>query len=188
MFSTEFGTCLLGIARQTIAHALGCAAVGVDTSAAWLAQPAACFVTLTQYGQLRGCIGTLHAHRSLLDDLQSNVLAASRHDPRFEPVKGDDLESLRIEVSVLSRPEALPVQSEAALLASLRPHVDGLIVQDGVRRATFLPQVWEQLPDPLDFVSRVKQKAGLPATAWSSSMHWQRYSVQKWSEPPIPLC
>ena len=121
MFSTEFGTCLLGIARQTIAHALGCAAVGVDTSAAWLAQPAACFVTLTQYGQLRGCIGTLHAHRSLFDDLQSNAVAAALHDPRFEPVKGDDLESLRIEVSVLSGPRHSRCKAEAAFAGESSP-------------------------------------------------------------------
>ncbi len=188
MLSTDFGTCLLGIARQAIARALGCTAVGVDTSAAWLAQHAACFVTLTQHGQLRGCIGTLQAHRSLLDDLQSNAVAAALRDPRFAPVKENDLESLRIEVSVLSPPETIPAQSEATLLASLRPHVDGLIVQDGRHRATFLPQVWEQLPDPYEFVSCVKQKAGLPASAWSTSMHWQRYSVQKWSEPLIPPC
>ena len=186
MLPTDAGANLLVIARHAIAMVLGRTAEGVDTSAAWLSQPGACFVTLTQHGQLRGCMGSLQAHRSLLHDLQDNAVAAALRDPRFVPVTGPELDSLRIEVSVLSPPGPLTVESEADLLATLRPHIDGLIVQDGLHRATFLPQVWEQLPDPREFVSRLKQKAGLSATAWSASMQWQRYSVQKWSEPTAP--
>jgi len=188
MLPTDAGANLLGIARHAIAIALGRTAESVDTSAAWLAQRGASFVTLTQHDQLRGCMGSLQPHRSLLDDVHDNAVAAALRDPRFAPITRPELDSLRIEVSVLSPPVTLSVASEAALLAMLRPHIDGLILQDGLHRATFLPQVWEQLPDPSDFVSRLKQKAGLSASAWSTSMHWQRYGVQQWSEPPTPPC
>lgn len=184
--STESGACLPTIARAAIASALGQSMQFVDASFPWPREPAASFVTLTLGGQLRGCIGTLQPHRSLLEDVRANAVAAALHDPRFAPLAAHELDALRIEVSVLAPPESVRASSEADLVALLRPGIDGVIVQYGAHRSTFLPQVWTQLPHPSDFLAHLKQKAGLPANFWHEAMHWQRYTVQKWSEPPKP--
>lgn len=147
-----------------------------------LASPGATFVTLTQDGQLRGCIGSLEAHRPLERDVRANAVAAALRDPRFPPLTAAELARTRVEVSLLTAPQAMPVASEADALRQLRPGIDGVILSAGMRRATFLPQVWEQLPDPRTFLANLKQKAGLPADWWSEEASLQRYEVRKWKE------
>ena len=151
-------------------------------SAAALAQPAATFVTLTQGGALRGCIGSLEAWRPLRQDVQQNALAAAFDDPRFKPLAADELDLTRVEVSLLTPAEPMTFSNEADALAQLRPNIDGVIFSVGSRRSTFLPQVWEQLPNPGLFMAHLKQKAGLPADYWSSGVQLARYTVKKWKE------
>ncbi len=178
------GELLLVLAREEVEKTLG-----VVTSSRprgfppWLLAPGATFVTLKERGQLRGCIGSLEARRPLLEDLRANARAAAFEDPRFPPVTVDELRELRFEVSLLSPSEPLPVTSEEDLLAILRPGTDGVVLARGSHRGTFLPQVWEDLPDPRDFVRHLKVKAGLPAVGWPDGMAVSRYTVKKWSEP-----
>lgn len=143
-----------------------------------LREPRACFVTLEKTGQLRGCIGTLTARRPLIREVAAMAYASAFEDPRFSPVTADEVDALVIAISVLGAPEPLPVSDEADLLAGLRPGDDGLILEDGRHRATFLPSVWEQLPEPADFVRHLKRKAGLPDTYWSESLQFSRYGVE----------
>ena len=149
---------------------------------AWLDAPGAVFVTLTQASQLRGCIGSLEAHRSLAEDVQANARAAAFADPRFAPLRREELARTRIEVSLLSAPTAMDFRDEADALAQLRPGIDGVILEAGWHRATFLPQVWEQLPDPRQFIAHLKAKAGLPANAWPADIRLSRYTVEKYRE------
>lgn len=175
------GNILLPIARAAIAHALGLRHEA-DESAPWLAEPGATFVTLTQHGALRGCIGTLEAHRPLLEDVKSNAVAAALHDPRFEPLRTDEFDVTRVEVSLLSTPQAMNFANETDALNQLRPEIDGVIFQYGPYRSTFLPQVWEQLPQPREFMAHLKHKAGLPPHFWADGIRLSRYTVQKWKE------
>jgi len=178
---SDRGEILLRLARGSIeAELLG--AVMSEFAVGWLESPGATFVTLTQAGQLRGCIGSLEAHRSLRDDVQANALAAAFRDPRFMPLSVGELDQLRVEVSLLSPPEILSFYGETDALAQLRPHQDGVILHFGRQRATFLPQVWEQLPRPQEFMAQLKRKAGLPADFWSDEIRLERYGVQKWRE------
>lgn len=179
--NTDAGATLLAIARAEIAGALG-QCLSVDTSSPWLAQPGATFVTLTLNGKLRGCIGSLEAHRSVLQDVRANALAAALHDPRFAPVTRDELDALRVEVSLLAPAEALIFADEQDALAQLRPHIDGVIFAYGAHRSTFLPQVWAQLPDAKTFMAHLKHKAGLAPDFWDAGVRLSRYSVRKWSE------
>ncbi len=178
------GEILLPIARAAISSALHvpCSA---DETAPWLAEPGACFVTLSQHGQLRGCIGSLEAHRPLLDDVKSNAVAAALYDTRFMPMKAKELNITRIEISLLSVAQEMKFSDEADALAQLRPNVDGVIFEFGRYRSTFLPQVWEQLPDPQLFMAQLKRKAGLPSDFWNKDVRLSRYSVIKWKEPEI---
>jgi AmmeMemoRadiSam system protein A len=182
---TEPGATLIPIARAAISAALGRPQVAA-TDAAWLQEPGATFVTLTQRGQLRGCIGTLQAHRSVLEDVQANAVAAATRDPRFSQLVAEELGDTRIEVSLLSQMQPLEFASESEALVQLRPGIDGVLLEFGRHRSTFLPQVWEQLPDRREFIAQLKQKAGLPANFWADGMRLQRYTVAKWKEPELP--
>ena len=184
--SHKRGEILLRIARLSIAGALG-DSYETDDSAAWLQELGATFVTLTQKGQLRGCIGSLQAHRSLLDDVKANAAAAALHDPRFEPLTAPELEITEIEVSLLSALQPMQFSSEANALAQLRPGVDGVVLEYGRYRSTFLPQVWEQLPDAVQFMAQLKLKAGLPAHFWAAEVKLQRYTVSKFKESDTAL-
>ena len=176
------GRVLLRIARESLAEALG-VGVAADYRETWLQEPGACFVTLTRWGELRGCVGSVRAYRPLFDDVWLNARAAAFHDTRFPPVERDELAALAVEISLLSAPEPLPpFAREAEALAALRPGIDGLILEAGSHRSTFLPQVWEQLPDPQDFLTHLKHKAGLPPDFWSRDVQLQRYTVRKWVE------
>lgn len=178
------GDALLASARGAIARALDRSEVPSSHHAA-LAEPGATFVTLTQAGQLRGCIGTLQAHRSLGADVEHNALAAAFRDPRFRPLAVDEYAVTRIEVSLLTAPEPFHVADEADLLTRLRPGIDGVILSWGHRRATFLPQVWDALPEPRGFIEQLKRKAGLPPDFWADDVRIERYTVEKFKEPVL---
>ena len=178
---TDKGKILLPIARAAISCALNMPRA-VDETAPWLAEPGACFVTLTQHGELRGCIGSLLAHRPLLDDVKSNAVSAALHDTRFMPLSAAELDITKIEVSLLSPPQSMTFRNEADALAQLHPDVDGVIFEYRNYRSTFLPQVWEQLPQPREFMAHLKYKAGLPVDFWSPEVKLSRYTVEKWKE------
>lgn len=142
-----------------------------------LNRPGAAFVTLTRGGRLRGCIGSLLARRSLLSDVAENAWGAAFRDPRFPPLQAGEREGLEVSVTLLCPPRPLAVSDEAELIRRLRPGRDGLILECGERRATFLPQVWDTLPHARDFVARLKQKAGLAADFWSPELRILRYDA-----------
>lgn len=175
------GRLLLQLARNAIAQRLEGIRMAIP-DAPELRVPAATFVTLTRDGQLRGCIGSLEASRPLAEDVAENAVAAAFRDPRFAPLAADELADLRVEVSRLTPPEPLPCTNEEEALAALRPGEDGLVFEEGARRATFLPQVWEALPQPREFLGRLKEKAGFDATYWSPRVRLYRYRVRKWKE------
>lgn len=177
----EIGRTLLEIARETLSADLGGEAVPPPT-AVWLQKEGACFVTLHRGGDLRGCIGTMMAHRPLLEDVQANSRAAAFGDPRFPPLRPQELRGLSIEVSVLSSLEPMEFDSEEDLLRQLRPGVDGLLLEAGFNRGTFLPTVWRTLPDARIFLAKLKTKAGLPEDFWSAEVQVRRYTTRSWSE------
>ena len=138
----------------------------------------ATFVTLHVDEKLRGCIGTLEARRTLVEDVVSNAYGAAFRDTRFPTLTWPEFERLDIHISILSLPEPVQFSSEADLLAQLRPRVDGLIIEEGAYHGTFLPSVWEQLPEPREFLRHLKHKAGLPPDYWSSRIRVQRYTTE----------
>lgn len=182
----QTGAVLLPLARAAIAVELG-RPRAADDSAPWLQEPGACFVTLTQGGELRGCIGTLQAHRELREDVRANARAAAFRDPRFAPLTARELDLTEVEVSLLSPMQDLDFTGEAEALAQLRPGLDGVVFAWSGRRSTFLPQVWEQLPDVGSFMAQLKRKAGLPADFWHREVRLQRYTVSKWKESELAL-
>jgi hypothetical protein len=175
------GKILLKLARGTIEAAFGTTMPAI-TDAPWLHQPGATFVTLTRHGDLRGCIGSLETYRPLRDDVCQNALAAAFRDPRFPPLDNRELADLKVEVSLLSPQQTMIFTDENDALAQLRPHIDGIVFECGPYRSTFLPQVWEQLPSPRDFMSHLKRKAGLAEDFWSPEVKLLRYTVEKWQE------
>lgn len=140
----------------------------------------ASFVTLTIKGKLRGCIGSLDAARALWKDVQENAIHAAFHDPRFPPVDETEAKNLEIEVSILSTPEQLHYTDEKDLLKKINKK-RGLILKSGLRTATFLPQVWKELPDKVEFLENLAMKAGLHKDAWKHAEFWS-YTVKKESE------
>ncbi len=146
-----------------------------------LRQPGATFVTLNKNGHLRGCIGSLEARRALAEDVAQNAFAAAFRDPRFPPLQASELDDLTLHISVLGEPEPMQFASEQDLVRQLKPGEDGLILEDGHHRGTFLPSVWESLPEPESFVRHLKQKAGLPPDYWSDSLQVSRYSTESWT-------
>ncbi len=181
VFNTDRGKTLLHLARAAIARELGFFSHDLPRID-WLEQPGATFVTLSLGGNLRGCIGSLEALRPLIDDVRHNAVAAAFSDPRFMPLTKEEFAEVVIEVSLLSAPETLRFSSEEDALAQLEPGRDGVILEYGRSRATFLPQVWAQLPEPHDFIARLKDKAGLQQDFWSDKIVISRYTVQKFSE------
>lgn len=181
----EAGKTLLRLARDTIAGALGLPAEFAAVPD-WAQQPGATFVTLTESQGLRGCIGSLQAHRPIAEDLRANALAAAFEDPRFPPLSVSEWSQVRVEVSLLSSLQPMHFDSEESLLAQIEPHRHGLVLTYGARRGTFLPQVWEQLPQPREFLRALKRKAGLPADFWAGEMEVHWYTVEKWREEQTP--
>lgn len=139
----------------------------------------ATFVTLHKHGQLRGCIGILEPLRPLAEDIAHNAFAAAFSDHRFPPVSADEIDHLDIHISILAIPEEISFTSEDDLVSQLRPGIDGLIMQEGSQRGTFLPSVWESVTDRGDFLNHLKQKSGLPANYWSDTIKVQRYTVEE---------
>jgi len=182
--SSDKGRVLLPIARSAISTALG-RVHGADENAPWLQEEGACFVTLTQNQQLRGCIGTLEAHRPLLLDVKANAQAAALRDPRFSPLTAAELERTEIEVSLLSAMQALQFAGERDALMQLQPGVHGVVFEFGRYRSTFLPQVWEQLPSVVEFMAHLKHKAGLPPDFWAEEVRISHYTVSKWKESDV---
>jgi AmmeMemoRadiSam system protein A len=177
----ELGTALLVRARNAIAAEWSRDPAPEPDHPA-LHQPGATFVTLTQHGQLRGCIGSLEARRPLDQDVRANAKAAAFRDPRFMPLTEDELDTTRVEVSLLTPAAAMTFANEDDAVRQLRPGIDGVILESGLHRGTFLPQVWESLPEPRLFMAHLKQKAGLPASFWSNDVKISRYEVKKWKE------
>jgi AmmeMemoRadiSam system protein A len=138
----------------------------------------ASFVTLHLEGELRGCVGGLEPLWPLVTDVAEHAFAAGFRDPRFPPLAAGELARLRVDVSILSSLEPLSFRSEQDLLAQLRPGVDGLLLEAGSRRGTFLPAVWEQLPEARAFLRQLKRKAGLREGYWSDSVVVRRYTVE----------
>lgn len=147
-----------------------------------LSVPGAAFVTLTLYGKLRGCIGSIVAHRPLLEDLISNAQAAAYKDPRFPPLSIDEVKEICIEVSLLSAPEMIEYRDREELLSIIRPGIDGVILQHGNHQATFLPQVWDEIPDFNNFFGHLGVKAGIGSDPLSLHPTIYTYQVEKYKE------
>jgi AmmeMemoRadiSam system protein A len=149
-----------------------------------LERPGCSFVTLTELGELRGCIGGLMAEEPLWRDVQRRAGQAALHDYRFIPVQPDELPNIAIEVSVLSEPVPLDYATPEELLRRLRPHVDGVVLRQRLSRATFLPQVWENVPEPEQFLGLLCQKLGVPPDAWRREhLQVEIYQVEEFREP-----
>ncbi len=183
-YDEDHGRALLKLARNGIASALKLQDTLAPDAAPepWLQEHRATFVTLKEAGALRGCIGTLQARRPLGADVDANARAAALSDPRFAPLTAQDLGGIEVEVSVLSSPKRILFADHQELVAQLRPGVDGLILAAAEQRGTFLPQVWEQLPDPETFLAHLKRKAGLTEEFPTRRCAVWRYQVTKWSE------
>jgi len=177
---------LLKTARQAIAGALQgdkIPAIDLDELPPALREPGACFVTLTLNGKLRGCVGSIEPSRALIFDVRDRAIAAAFKDPRFPPLTAPELEDLVIEISALTKPEALDYQGPQDLAQKLRVGVDGVVLKSHSRKATFLPQVWEKLPEPELFLSRLCLKMGLAQEAWRfHQMEVEIYQVEKFTE------
>lgn len=172
---------LIEVARTSISHGLlhGRALV-VDAAGfnGGLIEPRASFVTLKIAGQLRGCIGRLEPDGPLICGVANNAFAAAFRDPRFDPLTELESRELDIHISVLSVPEPMTFEDEADLLRQIRPGLDGLVLEAGRCRGTFLPAVWESLSDPETFLSQLKVKAGLHPDTWPSDVRVLRYTSE----------
>jgi len=175
------GRVLVSIAREAIGERLG-ACQARERAEAWLAEPAATFVTLRTGKDLRGCIGSLDPRRPLGLDVASNARAAAFSDPRFAPLAASEFVAIRIEVSVLSPRTPIEAEDESDAAARLRPGVDGVYLEFEGRAATFLPQVWESLPDPVEFLAALRDKAQLPRRSWDRAIRLTRYTVEKYAD------
>lgn len=186
--SAEQRQTLLQVARRSIAHGL---AQGVPLTVdptefdPALQAVRASFVTLERHGDLRGCIGHLEAEQALVADVAENAFSAAFRDPRFPPLSASELPELSVHISVLTPAEPLQFKDEADLLAQLHPGEDGLILTDGPNRGTFLPSVWESLPDPADFFRQLKRKAGLTTDHWSRSLRVSRYRTESFGDDTV---
>lgn len=179
-FTTEQQKILLQLAHEVIVRGIQTKdqlTVKIENYDAKLQQISASFVTLQKNGELRGCIGSLKATQALVQDVAKNAFSAAFRDPRFSPVSADEMPLVKIHISVLNPAEPMNINSELDLISQLRPGVDGLIIQDHYHRATFLPSVWESLPDATEFVRHLKHKAGFTSHYWSPQIQAFRYTV-----------
>jgi AmmeMemoRadiSam system protein A len=173
---------LLELAKNSISHGLRAGkplAIDPADFPAELTETRATFITLQKNHHLRGCIGLLTASRPLAVDVCENAFAAAFRDPRFPPLDESEFNDLDVHISILSPAEPLSFKSEQDLLEQLQPGVDGLILEEGNRRGTFLPSVWRSLPKPQDFLRQLKQKAGLPPDYWSGRIRVSRYRTEE---------
>jgi AmmeMemoRadiSam system protein A len=177
----DAGSVLLPLARAAIASEFGLTRQA-NEDLQWLQRQGACFITLKRDHRLRGCIGTLRAHRSLAEDVKANAVAAAFRDPRFAPLTAEEFDGVSLEISVLSALEALGFADEPDALRQLRVGVDGVVFEFGYHTGTFLPQVWEDFKEPAEFLAHLKYKAGLPPDFWDQDVKLSRYTVHKWRE------
>ena len=178
--TTEEQITCLQVAGESIKHGLQYGAplqVDIDNYSSVLQQNFASFVTLHKDGELRGCIGTLEAYQPLITDIAEHAYSAAFQDPRFPALQDDEYEQIDIEISVLGKPEEMTYKNEEDLLHQIRPDIDGLILEHGYNRGTFLPSVWEQLPEKKDFLNHLKMKAGLPVDWWDNAAKISRYKT-----------
>ena len=187
-FSKEQGQALVKLARKTIRERLGVQSEEAGPLSRTLDEDAfqakqGVFVTLNKNGRLRGCIGYLEPRESVLEAVKHNAVNAAFHDPRFNPVTPSEMDAMQIEVSILTDPKPLEYTDHKDLLAKLRPGIDGVIIRSGYAGATFLPQVWDQLPEKEDFLAHLCAKAGLDANAWKEgNLEVSTYQVQYFEE------
>jgi hypothetical protein len=187
ILSAEDRKILLKLAREALERAVRGEAVPpldhrqIPTQ---LLADGASFVTLTKKGQLRGCIGALEAYQPLALDVQEHAQAAALQDYRFPPVQAHELPDIHIEISRLSAPKPLPYENPLELPRLLKPGQDGVVLRDGWRRATFLPQVWESLPDPEEFLNHLCYKMGAAPDVWKHKiLEVLIYHVEEFHEP-----
>jgi AmmeMemoRadiSam system protein A len=178
---------LLGLARKSMMHFLEKGETlevkPEEVNSKKLVEEGACFVTIHIDDQLRGCIGSLEAKRPLVFDVAENAINAAIRDPRFSPLTMEELEKAKISISVLTKPVPFPVKSPDELLEKLEPGRHGLILKQGIARATFLPCVWEQLPDKLEFLAHLSMKAGLSPEGWKDpETEFLVYEAEEFSE------
>ena len=188
MLSAEERSSLLALARRSIEHGLERGQALQISSADFptaLQDERACFVTLNRAGALRGCIGQLEAVQPLVSDVVENAYAAAFRDPRFPPLGSNELRDLELHISVLTPAVPIEFASEEELIRQLRPGLDGLILEEGSLRGTFLPSVWEALGEPQAFLEHLKIKAGLPANYWSGRIKVYRYETESFSAEDI---
>ena len=178
------GPVLAAWARAHLRATLGGPAATRPTEA-WCEEPAATFVTLRwqKSGELQGCIGALRAVRAIADDVASNVVSAALHDPRTDPIVRGDIDSLDLEISLLTPLERIFFADEREMLAAIRPGVDGLVLEHRGDRATLLPVMWTHLPELDSFLGALKQKAGLPRKFFSSELRLYRYTTDRYEDP-----
>ncbi len=179
---------LIDVARRSIEH-------GLETGRPLLVTPSeyhrdlkavrASFVTLQIHGELRGCIGHLEAVQPVVVDVAENAFAAAFRDPRFTPLTAEEWPEVDLHLSLLTQPQPMQFLDEADLIRQLQPGADGLILQDGPNRGTFLPSVWESLPDPADFMTHLKHKAGLAANHWSPHLEVYRYTTESFGAEAV---
>ena len=183
LFDNRQGKALLELARKTLSHKLEQGAAPPVPDEPALSMKAATFVTLKIAGKLRGCIGNLEPVGSLWEGVRDNAINAAFLDHRFSPLTREELPAVKIDISILSPPKPLEYQDAEDLLAKLRPGIDGVILRDGRRSATFLPQVWHQLPSAEQFLGHLCQKAGLSQDAWRRTrLGIHTYQVQCFEE------
>jgi uncharacterized protein len=184
--TTEEQKILLRLAREALERGVKgeeISALDLSSLPLSLSEEGSSFVTLTKGGQLRGCIGSLNPYQSLAEDVREHAVAAALNDPRFLPVRENELNGIQIEVSRLTRPVPLEYKDAEDLLSQLHPHVDGVILQDAFHRATFLPQVWEKIPDPAEFLDNLCYKMGIKHDAWRSKrLDVLTYQVEEFHE------
>ncbi|GMR19615.1 MAG: hypothetical protein BMS9Abin36_0210 [Gammaproteobacteria bacterium] len=168
------------LARESIQQGLLGKKLAIDVTrySSALQVQGASFVTLQHNGQLRGCIGTLEPYQFLVEDVVEHAFAAAFRDPRFPPLTIEEFSVLEISISVLSRPEPITFSDESDLIQQLQSGIDGLILTDQGQRGTFLPSVWESIPDPGSFLKQLKLKAGLPMDYWSDTLSVSRYTTE----------
>lgn len=176
---------LLELARESISHGMSHGAmssVSAENYSETLQNNGACFVTLHYNKQLRGCIGSLTPYQPLVRDVVHNAFNAAFHDPRFSPLRPDELKDVHIHIEVLSTTEPVHFDSEEELIGMLRPGIDGLVLREDGHTGTFLPSVWSSLPEPEVFLQQLKRKAGLPMHYWSDSITVERYTTEAFED------
>ena len=181
MYNQQQRDQLLKLARDSISYGLKnskALTIKVQNFEDELRQNRACFVTLHKNNQLRGCIGSLEAQRALVLDVCENAYSAAFRDLRFNRLQESEFDQLALSISVLTPSTEIDFDSEQDLLGKIQPGIDGLILQEGYHRGTFLPSVWEQLPDPAEFLQHLKIKAGLSANFWSDTIRVSLYQTE----------